>query len=175
MRFYSYFSMNKIETTTYFTFDEVKHLPNNLEFIAEDDVFVHCKITMDDIAKKMILGSPENVEYIISVCDKDLNHYQVFNLKKYNKILKIKDMILKAAQTDGEVSNYLNSQGQYYFKPNFLAHKEGFYEFLKQKGIRYRGVIPFTTLISRSGKVELKYNGSKRSSYLRSKVIKEIF
>ncbi len=34
---------------------------------------------------------------------------QVFNLKKYNKILKIKDMILKAAQNDGEVSNYLNS------------------------------------------------------------------
>ncbi|MEE3079985.1 MAG: hypothetical protein VX341_11660 [Bdellovibrionota bacterium] len=34
---------------------------------------------------------------------------QIFNLKKYNKILKIKDMILKAAQNDGEVSNYLNS------------------------------------------------------------------
>ena len=41
--------------------------------------------------------------------DVECDFAQVFNLKKYNKILKIKDMILKAAQNDGEVSNYLNS------------------------------------------------------------------
>jgi len=120
MRFYSYFSMNKIETTTYFTFDEVKHLPNNLEFIAEDDVFVHCKITMDDIAKKMILGSPENVEYIISICDKDLNHYQVFNLKKTDLL---EDVIKIDAELVGEKLFFNLYSYEYGSKEDSLASK----------------------------------------------------
>lgn len=112
--------MNKIETTTYFTFDEVKHLPNNLEFIAEDDVFVHCKITMDDIAKKMILGSPENVEYIISVCDKDLNHYQVFNLKKTDLL---EDVIKIDAERVGEKLVFNLYSYEYRSKEDSLASK----------------------------------------------------
>ena len=91
--------MNKIETTTYFTFEDVKHLPNNLEFVSEGDVFVHCKITMDEVVKKMILGSNENIEYIISVCDKDLNHYQIFNLKKTDLL---EDVIKIDAKRIGE-------------------------------------------------------------------------
>lgn len=112
--------MNKIETTTYFTFDEVKHLPNNLEFIAEDDVFVHCKITMDDIAKKMILGSPENVEYIISICDKDLNHYQVFNLKKTDLL---EDVIKIDAELVGEKLFFNLYSYEYGSKEDSLASK----------------------------------------------------
>ena len=110
--------MNKIETTTYFTFDEVKHLPNNLEFVAEDDVFVHCKITMDDIAKKMILGSPENVEYIISVCDKDLNHYQIFNLKKTDLL---EDVIKIDAERVGEKLVFNLYSYEYRSKEDSLA------------------------------------------------------
>lgn len=112
--------MNKIETTTYFTFDEVKHLPNNLEFVAEDDVFVHCKITMDDIAKKMILGSPENVEYIISICDKDLNHYQVFNLKKTDLL---EDVIKIDAELVGEKLFFNLYSYEYGSKEDSLASK----------------------------------------------------
>lgn len=84
--------MNKIETKTYLSFDDVKHLPNNIEFISEGDVFVHCKITLDEIAKKLMLSSSGNEEYIISICDKDLNHYQIFNIKKinvYEDVIKI--------------------------------------------------------------------------------------
>lgn len=112
--------MNKIETTTYFTFDEVKHLPNNLEFVAEDDVFVHCKITMDDIAKKLILGSPENVEYIISVCDKDLNHYQIFNLKKTDLL---EDVIKIDAKRVGEKLVFNLYSYEYRSKEDSLASK----------------------------------------------------
>ena len=112
--------MNKIETTTYFTFDEVKHLPNNLEFVAEDDVFVHCKITMDEIAKKLILGSPENVEYIISVCDKDLNHYQIFNLKKTDLL---EDVIKIDAKRVGEKLVFNLYSYEYRSKEDSLASK----------------------------------------------------
>jgi hypothetical protein len=112
--------MNKIETTTYFTFDEVKHLPNNLKFVAEDDVFVHCKITMDEIAKKLILGSPENVEYIISVCDKDLNHYQIFNLKKTDLL---EDVIKIDAKRVGEKLVFNLYSYEYRSKEDSLASK----------------------------------------------------
>ena len=112
--------MNKIETTTYFTFDEVKHLPNNLEFVAEDDVFVHCKITMDEIAKKLIFGSPENVEYIISVCDKDLNHYQIFNLKKTDLL---EDVIKIDAKRVGEKLVFNLYSYEYRSKEDSLASK----------------------------------------------------
>lgn len=112
--------MNKIETTTYFTFDEVKHLPNNLEFVSEDDVFVHCKITMDDIAKKMIMGSHENVEYIISICDKDLNHYQIFNLKKTDLL---EDVIKIDAERVGEKLVFNLYSYEYRSKKDSLASK----------------------------------------------------
>ena len=112
--------MNKIETKTYFTFNDVKHLPNNLEFISENDVFVHCKITLDDIAKKMILGSRENVEYIISVCDKDLNHYQIFNLKKTNLL---EDVIKIDAERIGEKLVFNLYSYEYRSKIDCLATK----------------------------------------------------
>ena len=112
--------MNKIETTTYFTFDEVKHLPNNLEFVAENDVFVHCKITMDEIAKKLIMGSPENVEYIISICDKDLNHYQIFNLKKTDLL---EDVIKIDAERVGEKLVFNLYSYEYKSRNDCLASK----------------------------------------------------
>lgn len=112
--------MNKIETKTYFTFNDVKHLPNNLEFISDNDVFVHCKITLDDIAKKMILGSRENVEYIISVCDKDLNHYQIFNLKKTNLL---EDVIKIDAERIGEKLVFNLYSYEYRSKTDCLATK----------------------------------------------------
>lgn len=112
--------MNKIETTTYFRFNDVKHLPNNLEFVSDDDVFVHCKITMDEVAKKMILGSHENVEYIISVCDKDLNHYQIFNLKKTDLL---EDVIKIDAKRVGEKLVFKLYSYEYRSRKDILATK----------------------------------------------------
>ena len=112
--------MNKIETTTYFRFNDVKHLPNNLEFVSDDDVFVHCKITMDEVAKKMILGSHENVEYIISVCDKDLNHYQIFNLKKTDLL---EDVIKIDAKRVGEKLVFKLYSYEYRSTKDILATK----------------------------------------------------
>ena len=64
------------------------------------------------LAEKVSTDASEE-EIIQSIVDQpseiDCHFAQVFSLKKYNKKLKIKDMILKAANNDGEVSNYLNS------------------------------------------------------------------
>ena len=62
-----------------------------------------------------------------------------------------------------------------YFQPRFLAFKEGFREFLKQKKINYEGRIPFTMLIGRDGKTVVKYVGTKNKNYLRNKIIKELY
>ncbi len=69
----------------------------------------------------------------------------------------------------------LNQHGAIYFQPRFLAFKEGFKEFLKQKQINYEGRIPFTVLIARDGKVVVKYVGVKNKNYLRNKIVRELY
>ncbi len=74
-----------------------------------------------------------------------------------------------------ELQQYLNRYGNFYFPPRYLAFKEGFLDFLKKRGIKYQGRIPFTVLISRHGEVKVKYVGVKGKNYLRNKVIKELY
>ncbi len=73
------------------------------------------------------------------------------------------------------LQEHLEKFGNLYFQPRYLAFKEGFLEFLKKKNISYQGRIPFTVLISRQGEVAVKYVGVKNKSYLRNKVIKELY
>lgn len=73
------------------------------------------------------------------------------------------------------LQEYLNKFGDLYFPPRYLAFRDGFLEFLKKRGIKYQGRIPFTVLISRHGDVKLKYVGLKGKNYLRNKVIKELY
>lgn len=73
------------------------------------------------------------------------------------------------------LQEYLSKFGDLYFPPRYLAFKEGFLDFLKKRGIKYQGRIPFTVLISRHGDVKMKYVGVKGKNYLRNKVIKELY
>lgn len=77
--------------------------------------------------------------------------------------------------TEKSLRANLDQHGAIYFHPRFLAFKEGFREFLKQKHINYDGRIPFTVLIGRDGKVIVKYSGVKNKNYLRNKIIRELF
>ncbi len=77
---------------------------------------------------------------------------------------------------DGKyLQNYLNQQGNIYFKPRYLAFREGFLEFLRKKNINYRGVVPFTVLISRDLEIAAKYSGAKSKEYLRNQIIKALY
>ena len=73
------------------------------------------------------------------------------------------------------LSEHLNKFGNLYFPPRYLAFNVGFLDFLKKREIKYQGRIPFTVLISRSGKVTTKFVGVKSQNYLRNKVIKELY
>ena len=77
--------------------------------------------------------------------------------------------------TDAALKADLNQHGEVYFHPRFLAFKEGFKDFLKQKQISYEGRIPFTVLIGRDGKIITKYVGAKNKNYLRNKIIRELY
>lgn len=76
---------------------------------------------------------------------------------------------------EGALQEELHRHGELYFHPRFLAFKEGFKDFLKQKGINYEGRIPFTVLIGRDGKVIVKYPGVKNKNHLRNKIIRELY
>ena len=73
------------------------------------------------------------------------------------------------------LQNYLNKFGEFYFQPRYLAFKEGFIDFLTKKNIRYNNHVPFTVLISKEGKVLVKYSGAKNKNYLRNKIVKELY
>ncbi len=109
------------------------------------------------------------------VCKKNFPIINEVAREFQNTELKVVSIAIDRDMTDEKLAQYLNSLGNFYFEPRFLAFKEGFVEFLAQKDINYRGVIPFTALISRDGKVVMKYNGVKKLHYLRSKIIQEMY
>lgn len=74
-----------------------------------------------------------------------------------------------------ELHEYLGRFGDVYFQPRYLAYKDGFLEFLQKRNINYSRHIPFTVLIARDGEVLAKFTGTKRKSYLRNKIVKELY
>jgi thiol-disulfide isomerase/thioredoxin len=73
------------------------------------------------------------------------------------------------------LTNYLNKNGNLYFKPRYLSFRGGFKEFLLKKNIKYDNRIPFTILITRNGEAVVKFSGIKSKNYLRNKIIKELY
>ena len=73
------------------------------------------------------------------------------------------------------LTNYLNKNGNLYFKPRYLSFRAGFKEFLLKKNIKYDNRIPFTILITRNGEAVVKFSGIKSKNYLRNKIIKELY
>lgn len=109
------------------------------------------------------------------VCKKNFATINEIAREFQNTDLKVIAIAIDKDLEGQKLMEYLDSFGNFYFEPVFLSHKEGFAEFLHKKGIKYRGVIPFTTLIGGDGRVKAKYNGVKSKNYLRNKVVKELF
>lgn len=92
-----------------------------------------------------------------------------------NTDLQVISLAIDKDMDEQQLHVYLNKFGNVYFQPHFLGFKEGFLEFLQKKSIRYNNRVPFTVLLSREGEVIAKYSGAKNKSYLRNKIIKELY
>lgn len=77
--------------------------------------------------------------------------------------------------SDVEFTEYLEVYGNIYFKPYYLVYSEGMADLIKEKGIKYEGIIPFTALIDKNGEVMDSFSGIKKLSSLRNKIIRLIY
>lgn len=68
------------------------------------------------------------------------------------------------------LSNYKNI----FFKPYFLVYSDSLKELLKNKGISYKNIIPFTVIIDREGNIVKSFNGKKNNIYLKKQIIKTL-
>lgn len=109
------------------------------------------------------------------ICKKNFKIINEIARSYQNTDLKVIAVAIDKDMEGQRLLNYLDSYGNFYFEPRYLAFKEGFRDFLKQKGIRYRGVIPYTALISASGKVKMKFSGVKQEDYIKIQINKELF
>jgi thiol-disulfide isomerase/thioredoxin len=109
------------------------------------------------------------------VCKKNLPIFNEMAREFQNTDLYVMAIALDRDIDAQYLQSYLNQQGDIYFRPRYLAFREGFLEFLKKKNINYRGIVPFTVLISRDSEVVAKYNGYKSKEYLRNQIIKALY
>lgn len=109
------------------------------------------------------------------ICSKNFPIINEIAREFQNTDLRIITIAIDRNLEPAALGQYLSSFGNVYFQPRFLAFKEGFLEFLQKKQIRYSGKIPYTALISRDGKVVVKFTGMKSKNYLRNKIITELY
>lgn len=109
------------------------------------------------------------------ICAKNLPIFNEMAREFQNTDLHVVAIALDRDIDAKYLKNYLNQQGNIYFRPRYLAYREGFLDFLKKQNINYRGVVPFTVLISRDVEVVAKYSGIKSKDYLRNKIIKALY
>ena len=109
------------------------------------------------------------------ICSKNFATINEISREFQNTELNVIAIAIDRDMSEKELSDYLNQFGNFYFQPRFLAFKQGFKEFLYKKNIPYNGYIPYTALISRDGKIITKFSGSKNLTYLRNKIINELY
>jgi len=110
-----------------------------------------------------------------SICKKNFENFNEIAREFQNTDLHIIALAIDRDIDEQTLQAYLNQNGDIYFQPKFLAFKDGFIEFLKQKDMSYQGRIPFTALIGRNGEVVVKYVGMKNKNYLRNKIIAQLW
>lgn len=108
-------------------------------------------------------------------CKKNFENFNDIAREFQETELHIIAMAIDRDINEATLQNELNQHGKIYFKPRFLAFKEGFKDFLSQKKINYEGRIPFTVLIGSDGKIITKYVGVKNKNHLRNKIIRELY
>lgn len=108
------------------------------------------------------------------ICKTNFTDFNEIAREFQNTDLHVIALAIDRNVDESTLKAYLDENGDYYFEPKFLAFKDGFKEFLKQKKINYKGNIPFTILFGRDGNVVTKYVGVKNKNYLRKKIIGQL-
>lgn len=108
-------------------------------------------------------------------CLKNFDNINEIAREFQNTNLQFMALAIDRNINDEDLIKYLNKSGPLYFKPLYLAFKDGFLDFLHKRNIKYNRVIPFTVLIASDGEVITKFSGIKRQNYLRYKIIKELY
>ena len=109
------------------------------------------------------------------VCKKNFPIINELSREFQNANITIIAIAIDRNLNDVDFAQYLEVYGDIYFKPYYLVYSEGMSDLIKQKGIKYNGVIPFTVLIDKNGNVVESFNGIKKSSSMRSKIIRLIY
>lgn len=91
-----------------------------------------------------------------------------------NTDLRVLALSVDKDMSSKDLNEFLNKYGDVYFEPKYLHTKEGFMDFLKNKGVKYNKRIPYTVLFSMNREVITSYSGIKSKNYLRNKIIKEL-
>lgn len=109
------------------------------------------------------------------VCKKNFANINEIAREFQNTELKVLTIAIDRDLSGEKFMNYLNSNGNIYFEPRYLAFRDGFKEYLRKNKIKYRGVIPYTVLIGSDGKIKTSFKGIKSKKYLKIQIIKELF
>jgi thiol-disulfide isomerase/thioredoxin len=137
-------------------------------------------LTTSDIANKFEQydGSPILFYLYTTWCGSCSRNFPIINEiadEFQNTDLKIIAIAIDR-NLDGEIlKKYTEKFGDIYFSSDYLTNKQGFMDFLNKKGIKYRGEIPYTALLSSNGEIVFKHSGIKSKNYLRNKIIKELY
>ncbi len=122
-------------------------------------------------------GGPVLIYFYTTWCGSCVKNFPIFNeiaREFQNTDLKVISVAIDSNIDQDKISQFLASKGDIYFKPQFLASRNGFEDLLREFKIKYTGRIPFTTVLSGQGKVLLKYSGSKSDRKLRLVIRKEL-
>jgi hypothetical protein len=137
-------------------------------------------LTTSDIAKKIEEFDESPILFYLYTtwcgsCSRNFPTINEISDEFQNTDLKIIAIAIDRNLDSEILKKYTEKFGDIYFPSNYLKNKQGFMDFLNKKGIKYRGEIPFTALISSNGKIVFKHSGIKSKNYLRNKIIKELY
>jgi thiol-disulfide isomerase/thioredoxin len=110
-----------------------------------------------------------------NICSKNFPTINEIAREFQNTDLQVITLAIDRDLTAEALRSYLEKFGNFYFQPRYLAFKEGFIDFLLKKNIRYNHRVPFAVLVSRYGRVVVKFSGTKDKKYLRNKIINELY
>ena len=126
---------------------------------------------------RAVQGKPILIYFYTTWCGSCHKNFADFNeiaRKFQNTDLEIIAVAIDKDLNQAKIANYMQSKGDFYFQPQFIVAKDGFREFLKEFGIKYKNRIPYTALFSSEGKLLISYNGAKSTKKLEIAIRKEV-
>jgi thiol-disulfide isomerase/thioredoxin len=109
------------------------------------------------------------------VCNKNFAIVNEISREFQNTDLQVFALAIDRNAENSLIQDYFKKLPEVYFLPRILENRNGFLELLQSKQVRYNNRIPYTILFARDGSVLVKYSGTKSKTYLRNKIIKELY